>query len=192
MPAGNSNPDNSQNVSLPAGSPSTGEPEFLAVGKLRRAHGLRGEMLVDVYTDFPERLHSGVTVYVGETHQAHRIRGRRVHGAGMLLAFDGYQDAEAVGSLRNQVIYVRADDRPALPEGEYYHHQLIGLRVLSEEGQFLGTVVEILETGSNDVLVIRPESGPEILVPLIDQILRGIDLEKGEMRIYVMPGLIQE
>jgi 16S rRNA processing protein RimM len=176
----------------PAGSPSTGEPVFLVVGKLRRPHGLHGELLMNVITDFPERLHSGVTVYVGEDHQPMKIRSRRWQNQALLVTFDDYHSSEAAGELRNHMVFVRADDRPPLPEGEYYHHQLIGLRVASDEGRFLGLLTQILDTGANDVYVIRPDSGPEILLPAIESVLLSIDLNKGELLVHLLPGLIPD
>ncbi len=121
------------------GSPPDGEPAFLVVGKLRHPHGVHGEILMEVITDFPERLQSGMTVFVGEDHQPQRIRSLRGHGRGLLLTFDGFTTPETVGALRNAMVYVPTADRPPLPEGEYYHHQLLGLRVVSDDGQRAGT-----------------------------------------------------
>ena len=164
----------------------------MAVGKLRRPHGLRGELQMDVLTDFPERLVPGVTLYLGPDHQSMRLRSRRWHDQALLVAFEGCQTPEQAGEYRNLLVSVRADDRPALPEGEYYHHQLIGLRAVTEEGQLLGTVREILVTGANEVYVVLPEDGPEILLPGIEQVVLGIDPEKQEMRVRLLPGLIEE
>jgi 16S rRNA processing protein RimM len=107
----------------------------------------------------------------------------------LLIAFQGYEDREAVGELRNQLVMVRADDRPPLEEGEYYHHQILGLRVFNEDGQFLGQVVEILETGANDVLVIRPEQGAELLLPMLESTVLSVNLESGELQVHLLPGL---
>jgi 16S rRNA processing protein RimM len=173
-----------------AGSPQVGEPEFLVVGKLRRPHGVRGEILLEVITDFPERLQPGVTVLVGEQHQQKRIRSRRVHNKGLLVSFDGYTTPETVGTLRNALVYVPTADRPPLPEGEYYHHQLLGLSVLNDEGQDLGRIIQILTTGANDIYVVRGEGGAEILLPAIDAVIREIDLEKGLIYAHLLPGLV--
>jgi 16S rRNA processing protein RimM len=164
----------------------------LVIGKLRRPHGLRGEMLMNVHTDFPERLKPKRTVYVGAGYRPLRIRSCRWHRQAMLIAFDSYHDSETAGELRNQLVYVRADTLPALEEGEYYHHQLLGLHVVSDEGQELGTVAKILETGANDVFLVRPETGPDILLPNIDSVVLAIDLERGEMRVHLLPGLVPE
>jgi 16S rRNA processing protein RimM len=173
-----------------AGSPPGGEPAFLVVGKLRHPHGVRGEILMEVITDFPERLQPGVTVLIGEGHQPQRIRSRRIHNKGLLVSFDGYTTPEMVGALRNALVYVSTADRPPLPEGEYYHHQLLGLRVINDDGQDLGRIAEILTTAANDIYVVRGETGTEILLPAIEAVIREIDLEKGELHAHLLPGLV--
>jgi 16S rRNA processing protein RimM len=178
------------NSEQPTGSPPNGEPAFLVVGKLRHPHGVRGEILMQVITDFPERLLPGLTVFVGEQHRPERIRSRRNHGQGLLVAFDGYASPEAVGALRNELVYVPTADRPPLPEGEYYHHQILGLRVINEDGQELGRVSEILSSAAHDIYAVRRETGPEILLPAIDEVILKIDLERGELRVHLLPGLI--
>jgi 16S rRNA processing protein RimM len=172
--------------------PSTQQPSYLAVGKLHRPHGVHGEMILEVLTDFPERLHEGVTLYVGEKQAPMQLVKVRQNDKSLLVSFKGYTTPEAVGELRNQLVYVLAADRPPLPDGDYYHHQIIGLQVLSDQGKTLGIVSEILETGANDVFVIRPKNGPEILVPDTDEVILRIDLEKGEMVIHLLPGLLPE
>ena len=184
--------DASSSPSGDAGSPQKGEPVFLAVGKLRRPHGLHGEIIMDVLTDFPERLHLGMTLYVGPEHLPLRLRSDRRHTAALLVAFEGYDTPERAGELRNQLAYVTTADRPPLPEGEYYHHQLIGLKVISEQGEVLGKVTEILATGANDVYIVRAEIGSEILIPAVDEFVRAVDLERGELRVHLAPGLLPE
>lgn len=171
------------------GLPPSGEPVFLVVGRLRRPHGVSGEIVMDVITDFPERLRSGMRVYVGENHLPLQIRKCRPHVNNLLLAFEEILERDAVGVFRNELLYVRTDDIPALPEGDYYHHQILGLRVVSDGGEFLGTVVEILETGANDVCIVRPSEGPDFLMPMIDSIILQIDLDQGEMRVRLLEGL---
>ena len=172
-----------------AGSPDMGEPVFLAVGKLRRPHGVRGEMLMDVLTDFPDRLQVGKPVFIGEKRIPLLIRGRRTHHKGMLISFEGYDDPESIGVYRNAIAYVRIEDLPPLPDGEFYHHQILGIRVVTEEGRVLGHLSKILETGANDVYVVGTLSGPDILLPAIESVIRSIDLEKNEMLVYLLPGL---
>jgi 16S rRNA processing protein RimM len=175
-----------------APSPGGDEPVFLVIGKLRRPHGVTGEMLMDVLTDFPERLHKGVVVYMGAQHKRLKIRSSRNQNKSMLVAFDGYTDPDAAGELRNELLYVRSDDRPPLPQGEYYHHQVLGLQVVDETGQSLGVLTKILDTGANDVYVVQPAHGPEILLPAIEQVILDIDLDRNQMKVHLLPGLIPD
>ena len=175
-----------------AGSPPSLGPAFLAVGKLRRPHGVQGEIVMEVLTDFPERLRAGDTLYIGHEYSPMQLKNIRSQNRGMLVTFQGCSTPEAAGELRNQFVYVPAVGRPALPEGEYYHHQIIGLKVLTQQGELLGTIIEILETGANDVFVIRPSNGREILIPDTDEVILQIDLDKGQMIIHLLPGLLPD
>ena len=177
----------------PAGSPSAGEPALLlVVGKIRRPHGVAGEALVEIYTDFPERLAPKTLIFVGAAHQPLTIRKRRPHKDGLLLAFEDITTPEQVGLLRNLMISIPAADRPPLPEGEYYHHQILGLSVVDEDGQELGKLAEILETGANDVYVVTRDDGTELLLPAISDVLLDVDLPRKTMRVHLLPGLIRE
>lgn len=169
-----------------------GEPAFLAVGKLRRSHGVRGEILMEVFTDFPERLIPGVTLYLDSDRDPLRLIKCRPHNQGLLMSFEGYTTPEQISQYRNQILYVKADDRPPLADGEYYHHQLIGLQVTSEAGLPIGAVVEILETGASDVLVVRPEAGIEVLIPFVDEFIQDVDLAKSEIIVHLIPGMLGE
>jgi 16S rRNA processing protein RimM len=183
---------NSHQASQPAGSPIEGEPVFLVVGKLRRPHGVQGEIVMEIYTDFPERLRGGVCVYVGDDHQKLCIQKRRSNNDTLLIAFDGITTPERAGELRNQFVYVRADDRPPLPEGEYYHHELLGLDVVSEDGQPLGKLVEILSSPANDVYIVRPETGREVLLPALKSVILDVNLVEKRMLVHLLPGLLPE
>lgn len=147
---------------------------------------------MDVMTDFPERLHRGVVVYLGDERRPLKIRTRRTHQQALLLSFEEYHDADAVGELRNQLLYVPAADRPPLPEGEYYHHQMIGLRVVNEDGTLLGILTQILDTGANDVYVVTRERGPEVLLPATEEVILAVDLDQGHVKVHLLPGLLPE
>lgn len=172
-----------------AGSPNSGEPVFLVVGKLRRPHGLHGEMIMHVLSDFPERIQPGVVLYLGPERRPSVLSSVRQHTHGLLVAFEGWRTPEESGEYRNQFAYVRADDRPPLPEGEYYHHQILGLRVIDEHQRLLGKIDKILENAANDIYVVRSKEGGEILLPAIDSVILDIDLDNGEMHVHLLPGL---
>jgi 16S rRNA processing protein RimM len=183
--------DSSKHV-LQTGSLPTSEPVFLVVGKLRRPHGIHGEMIMNVMTDFPERLKMGMIVFVGEEHQPMQIRSLRGHQQGLLVGFQSLLSPEAVGLLRNNLVYVKVSNLPALPEGEYYHHQVIGLRVVDESGTDLGRVSDVMSTGANDVFIVHQEDGNEFLLPVVDSMVLNIDIKKGEICARPLPGLIPD
>lgn len=165
------------------GSPLTGEPVFLVVGKLRRPHGLDGDVLMEVITDFPERMRRGRQLFIGEEHVPVILDKGHSHPPFLLLKFRGYDTPETVGSFRNAYVYVRADALPPLPEGEYYLHQLVGLHVFTEDGQALGVLTEVLATGANDVYLVSAPDGKEILLPAIREVILGVDLAEKTMRV---------
>lgn len=182
-------PEDPQQQDDASGSPGSGEPVFLAVGRLRRPHGLRGEILMDVLTDFPERIKPGTTFYIGEQHEPLRLKTCRGKKPEMLVSFEGFDDRDQAGQLRNRLVFVRSEDRPPLPEGEYYHHELIGLRVVGETGDELGVLTDILQTGANDVYVVKTPDGAELLLPAIEPVILDINIERGVMRVHLLPGL---
>lgn len=170
------------------GSPD-GEPVYLVVGFLRRAHGLHGEMIMDLHTDFPERLLSGRKLFVGEGHQPVTLASTRPHAKGMLVKFRKVESPEATAAFRNQWVYVKASEVPALPEGQLYQHELFGFQVVDENEHLLGELVEIIETGANDVYVIKDETGKEILLPAIPSVILDLDPVRRSMRVHLLEGL---
>jgi 16S rRNA processing protein RimM len=172
-----------------SGSPSAGEPEYLVVGALRRPHGLHGEMLMEVLTDFPERLASNLRVFVGESHRPCTVASRRFHNNGLLIKFEGIDTPEAAGAFRGQSVYVTVADRPALPSGQYYHHELVGCNVVDENDESIGTLSEILQTGANDVYVVKTVVGGELLVPVLASVVLLIDADRQLIRVRLPEGL---
>jgi 16S rRNA processing protein RimM len=173
------------------GSPEGG-PLYLSVGFLRRPHGVRGEIIMDLHTDFPERMKKGRKLFIGEEHTPATMENVRTHGKGLLVKLKGVDTPEEAGLYRNQWAYVRKQDAPSLPEGQYYKHELFGLRVVDEEDHPLGELVEIIETGANDVYVVRDDSGREILLPAISSVILDLRPDRGYLRVHLLDGLINE
>lgn len=173
------------------GSPD-GEPVYLVVGFLRRPHGLHGEMIIDLHTDFPERMQKGRRLLVGEDRRPMTLASARPHARGMLVRFEGIDTPEAAGLFRNQWVYVRAADVPPLPEGQLYQHELLGFAVVDESGDPLGELVEILETGANKVYVVRNKAGKEILLPAIPSVILNTDPDSRVMRVHLLEGLVDD
>lgn len=169
-------------------------PEWVIIGRLRKPFGLRGAMLLEVLTDYPEaRFYPGATIYVGPRRVPLTIRTVEPHRDGLLLTFEGYEDRTSVEPLRNQWVTIEADEViPPQEEGEYYDFQVLGARVETESGQYLGRLVEVLETGANDVFIVEPEEGPEILLPVTAEVVVTIDAEARRVVVRLLPGLLPE
>ncbi|WKZ48938.1 MAG: ribosome maturation factor RimM [Anaerolineales bacterium] len=170
------------------GSPK-GEPLYLSVGFLRRPHGVHGEIIMDLHTDFPERMKKGRKLFIGEEYKPMTLASVRPHQAGLLVKFKGVETPEEAGLYRNQWAFVKKADVPPLPEGTIYQHELIGFRVVDEGGNPLGELVEILETGANDVYVVRDDSGKEILLPAIPSVILDVEAGSRTLRVHVLEGL---
>jgi 16S rRNA processing protein RimM len=172
-----------------SGSP-IGEPLYLSVGFLRRPHGLAGEIIMDLHTDFPERMKSGRKLFVGEEYQPMTLTSVRPHQAGLLVKFKDVETPEDAGKYRNQWVFIKAKDAPPLPDGKIYQYKLIGFKVVDENENPLGTLVEILETGANDVYVVKDDTGKEILLPAIPSVILDLDTARRLIRVHVLDGLI--
>ena len=171
-----------------SGSP-IGEPLYLSVGFLRRPHGLEGEIIMDLHTDFPERMKPGRKLFVGDEHKPMTLEGVRVHAKGLLVKFKDIETTEAAGIFRNQWVFIKAQDASPLPEGKIYKYQLIGFKVVDEHGNPLGELVEVLETGANDVYVVRDEEGKELLLPAIPSVILDLDVGRGLLKVHLLEGL---
>ncbi len=172
------------------GSSLGDEPVFIIVGKFRRPHGIKGEIRMTVLTDFPDLIGQGQTIYAGESYQQYTIDAVRWHGADMLVSLKELPDRTAVEIFRNIMVYMKGDDTPELPEGEYYIHQLIGLQVVTDQDQILGTIKEIIVTGANDVYLVDTGTGKDILLPAIDDVVLEINHDQGFIRVHIIPGLL--
>ena len=173
-----------------SGSPAVGEPEYLVVGFLRRSHGVKGEMLMEIYTDFPEHLQPQTKVFIGNEHQTMEISSLRSHNDGLLIRFQGVETPEEASRLRNQPVYVKSADRPPLPIGQYYQHELIGFSIVNEDRVLLGTLSDILRTGANEVYVVKRPDESEMLLPVIPSVILGIETDNRLIHVHLLPGLI--
>lgn len=175
--------NNQSNSEKKSGSLENSEPEFLAVGKVGRTHGLRGELWMNIYTDFPERLESGKSVFLGRRHEERIIASFKVSGVRALIHFKDVHTPEEADKYKNQIVYVLQDALPELPDGEYYHHDLIGMRVQDENQQDLGVLSDIITTGANDVYVVKDpdDEKNEILIPAIPDVILEVNVQTGIM-----------
>ncbi len=161
-------------------------PGFVAVGFVRGPHGLRGELKVDPLTDHPLRFQRGASLRAGD--RMYTVRSSRMHQKTLLLQIEGIDTRGQAEALRDLLLEVPETELPALAEGEYYRYQLLGMHVVDAEGQSLGRIEEVLDTGANDVYAVRNSDG-ELLLPAIDTVIREVDLAAGRMVVEVPSGL---
>jgi 16S rRNA processing protein RimM len=181
------------------GSPPS-EPLFLAVGRVTRPHGLRGEVRVEIHTDSPERFARYKRVYLAPARPergllvasegvAYVLEGHRFHQNAVLLKLKGVDDRTQAEALRELWVWIPAADAAPLRDGDLFVHQLMYMRVTTVDGEPLGEIVDVIETGANLVYVVRGPRG-EILLPDTDEVVLDIDLEAGQMTVHLIDGLV--
>lgn len=170
-------------------SKNLSDPKYLLLGKIERPHGVRGEIRMRIYTDFPERVHAGQSLYLGPDPDGealpYTVETVRPHQNYLLIKFSEINERTDADLLRNLFVMVEHDQAVPLEDDEIYLYQLIGLTVHTTEGQILGEIVDVLETGANDVYVIRRPDSKDLLFPAHDETVIEIDLD--EQTIIVQP-----
>lgn len=163
--------------------------KFVAVARLRRAHGLKGEVLAEIVTDFPDRLIPEAIFLFGVEKNPMTIKAVRNHNDGLLLTFEGVGSRDFWQGKQNQYLYSSIDDLPELQENEFYEHEIIGLEVVDLDGKNWGKVSEILQTGANDVYAIVDANGAERLIPATTEVIKEIDISQNLIRIELIAGI---
>ncbi len=148
-----------------------------------------GAVLVDLLTDNLDLLLSAGAITLGERATPLVVERVARHGRDVIAQFAGCHTRDQAERLRGEVLWLRADLLPVLPTGVYYHYQILGLQVVSDDGRALGTVAEILQTGANDVYVVRGDLG-EILLPAIESVIRRVELAQGILTVHLIEGLV--
>jgi len=156
-----------------------------------RPHGIRGELRVEILTDYPERIALHRVLYLGPESRPYPVEGVRFHRGAALIKLAGCDDRTAAEALRGQWVQVPIEAAVPLEEGEYYHFQVVGVEVITAEGESLGRIVEVIDTGANDVYVVHGPRG-EVLIPAIEDVVRELDLEARRMIVEILPGLLEE
>lgn len=151
---------------------------YVAVGRVLGAHGTKGTLRVESLSDAPGRFAPGGAVWLQAVRRV--IEGSSSTRGGLILKLAGIDDRSAAEALKGEVLEVPETERRSLPEGAYYHDELVGMTVVDPDGRLLGTLEEILETGANDVYVVRGPRG-ETLLPAIDDVVLEIDVEARRM-----------
>ena len=163
------------------------DPRFIPIGRVVAPWGIRGEVKVEVLTDFPDRFSCGEILYL--QGRAVTIKSSRYRGNTVILKLDTIDNRNAAELIRGANLEVPSTELKPLPKGEYYRFQLLGLEVQNTEGKLLGQVSDVIQTGSNDVYEISSDTG-KFLIPATDEVIKSIDLDKRFMVIELLKGLI--
>ncbi|MEV6571412.1 ribosome maturation factor RimM [Streptomyces sp. NPDC051577] len=167
----------------------------LVVARIGRAHGIKGEVTVEVRTDEPElRLGPGAVLHTEPASAGPlTIETGRVHSGRLLLRFAGVKDRTGAEALRNTLLIADVDptELPEEPD-EYYDHQLMDLDVVLEDGTEIGRITEISHLLSQDLFIVERPDGTEVMIPFVEEIVAEIDLEEQRCVITPPPGLIDD
>ena len=158
--------------------------QYMEAGKITNTHGVRGEVRITPWADSAAFLRGFRTFYIDG--QPVRVLRSRVHKNQLIAQLEGYDDVNAAMTLKNKVIHIdRADAK--LPEGRYFLQDLLGMRVVSDAGEALGELADVLDLPQGSVYVVRGTR--EILIPDVPEFLLNIDAERGEITVHLLEGM---
>jgi 16S rRNA processing protein RimM len=170
----------------------------LLVGRVVKAHGIGGEVVVEVHTDDPgARFASGVTLRARQSRgdspeRSYVVADVREHGGRLLMRLTGVDDRDAAEALRGTLFVVDSDDLPPIDEPDtYYDHQLKGLRVRTTTGHDVGVVAEVLHTAAGELLAVQRDDDGEVLVPFVGAIVTSVSVNDGVVEIDPPEGLLE-
>lgn len=157
---------------------------YLEAGQIVNTHGIRGEVKIMPWMDSAEALQRFRTVYIGG--QAVKVRSSRVHKGCLIALLEGVDDVNAAMALKNKTVCIdRKDAR--LPKGRFFIADLLGAKVLDEDGGELGAVADVMELPAQKILVVRGER--EILIPMVDEFVKDIDIQNGVVTVHLIEGM---
>jgi len=169
----------------------------LVVGRVVKAHGVTGEVVVEIRTDDPDtRFAPGSSLRGkpsrGGPESRYLVESVREHGGKLLVRLDGVADRNAAESLRGILFVVDSEDLPPIEDpDEFYDHQLEGLRVVTTDGRLVGNVKEVLHTAAGELLSVTSETGSEVLVPFVSAIVTEVSLADQTIEVDPPEGLLE-
>jgi 16S rRNA processing protein RimM len=163
--------------------------ELFSIGEVIATWGVHGEIKIRVLTDFPKRFKKGSSFLIDGIR--YNIETVKKLNDGIVLKLEGIDTPEAALPLKNKKMKVTEAELQKLPKGMYYRHQIIGLTVITEDGEKIGEISEIIETNANNVYVVRSD-GREALIPAKGNIIKEINIENGTMTIEMVKGLFNK
>ena len=166
--------------------------QLLQVGVITQPHGVRGEVKVFPTTDDPERFKTlkHVLLDTGREKKPLEIQGVKFFKQFVILKFKGIDNINDIERYKRCPLLVERKDAVALEEDEYFVADMIGMKVITEDGTEFGTLSDVMETGANDVYVIDSKEHGEVLMPAIKECVLNVDMESGIITVHLMNGLI--
>ena len=158
--------------------------QFIEAGKVVNTHGVKGEVKIQVWLDSPEFLKKFKTVYID--NKAIKLVSGRVHKGFLIAVLDGVEDVNAAMSLKNKTVYIDRKDAK-LPKGAYFLQDIIGAAVVTEDGESVGTLEDILETPASQIYVVKGET--EHLIPAVDEFVLKVDAENAVVTVRLIEGM---
>ena len=165
--------------------------DYLQVGVITQTHGIRGEVKVFPTTDDPARFKSlkNVVLDTGRSFLPLEIESVKFFKQFVILKFKGIDNINDIEKYKKSPLLVSREDAVDLEEDEYFMADMIGMKVVTEDGTPFGVLTDIMETGANDVYVVETEDHGEVLLPAIKECILDVDIEEQKMTIHVMNGL---
>lgn len=163
--------------------------DMIEIGKIVNVHGLKGEVKIVPWLDFPEMFEVFDTVYTDEGKRALSVRSVKYQKANIIAGFEEVTDANSAQLLRNKTLYVPRELFDDLPEGTYLIADIIGLKVVDDTTEY-GVITDVIQTGSNDVYVVEREGDKPLLVPALKDVILDTDLESGVITVKLPEGLL--
>jgi 16S rRNA processing protein RimM len=170
-----------------------GEDELLVVGRINRPHGVRGAVIVEGISDWPERFRPGkhLLLEVAPSRlEEVTIESCSPHKGKLLVSFAGSGDRDSAEGLRGRLLFIAASEVMPLGEKEYWIHDLTGMSVIGEDGIKLGVVTEFISGASQDLLVVEDKNAREFEIPFVEEFIEEVDREASTIRVRVIEGLV--
>lgn len=162
---------------------------LLEVGKIVNTHGLRGEVKVIPWTDYPEVFENIKYVSLSDGRGL-EIKGIKYQKNNIIVKFAEISDIDEAMKLKEKVLFAERDELGELPEGVHYIKDLIGMSVVSDDGESIGEVADVLQTGANDIYEVKRKGEKPLLIPVIDDVVLNIDTDSSVITVHLMDGLL--
>lgn len=163
--------------------------ELIEIGKIVNTHGLKGEVKIVPWLDYPEVFEAFEVVYTENMKATYKVKNVKYQKANIIVKFEGLDDINEAEKLKNTILYADKSLFDDLPEGTYLIADIIGLEVF-EDGVSFGKVTDVFSTGSNDIYVVEKKGSKPLLLPIIEGVLEEVNIQEGYVNVRIPAGLL--